>query len=962
VSSDKWEKLQEIFIAALQREPGERLVFARQACLGDAALQAEVESLLRSYDEESGFLKEPAHRHAADWIPLNVDPSADANSGQARPLRNSWKAPQGLPETESPVPGLAGAATGAARAPAQQPAAIGRYRILRLVGEGGMGSVYEAEQEQPRRTVALKVIKPGLTGPELLWRFRQESQALARLQHPGIAQIYEAGAEDSGAGLQPFFAMEFIHGRPLLQYADEHHLNTRYRLELIAKVCEAVHHAHQRGLIHRDLKPGNILVDEAGQPKILDFGVARVTDSDVEATQQTDVGQLLGTLAYMSPEQVLADPLALDTRSDVYALGVMLYQLLAGRLPYHISAKVHEAVRAIQEDDPAPLSSIDRRYRGDVETIVAKSLEKDKARRYASAADLAGDIRRYLQDEPIIARPASAIYQLEKFARRHRALVTATTVVLVVLVAGIVVSTREAVLARKAEQTAQATNDFLQNDLLAQASSANQSGQNTKRDPHLEVRTALDRAAARIAGKFDRQPEVEAAIRATIGQTYKDLGLYPEARKHLERALDMYRRVLGTDNPKTLNTMRSLGGTAQLQGKYSEAEALLNQTLQIQRRVLGQEHPDTLASMNNLAITYFFEGKYAQAEALYSQTLKIQNRVLGPEHPDTLASMNNLANTYVREGKYAEAEALGKQTLEIKRRILGPEHPDTLNSMTGLAVVYLDQGKYAQAEALQAETLEIKRRVLGPEHPETLASMNNLANSYYEQGKYAQAEALHGQALEIERRVLGPEHLDTLGSMNNLADAYYQQGKYTVSEELFNQTLEISRRVLGSENPYTLSFLSDMIAMYQHQGKYDKAEAVAAQCLAAKRHALGAETPGTMDTAADLALAYQSQGKFAQSEPLAREAVEFDRKNRPDEWQRFRAESLLGASLAGQKKYAEAEPLLLEGYQGMTARKERIAVPDWYHLERARSWIVQLYLNWGKPEKAAEWRKTPTAP
>jgi hypothetical protein len=507
----------------------------------------------------------------------------------------------------------AAAAAGVARAPARHPVAIGRYRILRLMGEGGMGSVYEAEQEQPRRIVALKVIKPGLAGPDLLWRFRQESQALARLQHPGIAQIYEAGAEDSGAGLQPFFAMEFIHGRPLLHYVDEHRLNTRQRLELMAKVCEAVHHAHQRGLIHRDLKPGNILVDEAGQPKILDFGVTRITDSDIEARQQTEVGQLVGTLAYMSPEQVLADLLALDARSDVYALGVILYQLLAGRLPYYISPKVHEAARAIQEDDPAPLSSISRSYRGDVETIVAKALEKDKARRYASAADLGGDIRRYLQDEPIIARPRSAIYQLEKFARRHKALVTGVVAVFVVLVGGVIASADQAMRASRAEgvaleqrdravqaeaaathernralgaeaqavqerntsiaekrradneaATAKAVSDFLENDLLAQASANNQSRPAAKPDPDLKVRTALDRAAARIGGKFDRQPEVEAAIRDTIGQTYEDLGQYPEARKHLERALDLYRRILGVENLKTLATMSRLGATVWL--------------------------------------------------------------------------------------------------------------------------------------------------------------------------------------------------------------------------------------------------------------------------------------------------------------------------------------------------------------------------------------------------------------
>src|SRR5215468_10113643 len=262
-----------------------------------------------------------------------------------------------------------------------------------------MGTVYEAEQDHPRRTVALKVIRRGFTSRELLRRFEREAETLGRLQHVGIAQIYEAGTADSGFGPQPYFAIELIRGRSLLEYANERKLHFRERLEIMAKVADAVQHAHQRGLIHRDLKPGNILVDEAGQPKILDFGVARATDSDSQATMQTDIGQLVGTLAYMSPEQVLADPLELDIRSDVYALGVILYELLAERLPYDISRKIHEALTAIREEDPAKLSSINRSYRGDIETIVAKALEKNKTRRYASAAELAADIRHYLKDE-----------------------------------------------------------------------------------------------------------------------------------------------------------------------------------------------------------------------------------------------------------------------------------------------------------------------------------------------------------------------------------------------------------------------------------------------------------------------------------------------------------------------------------------------------------------------------------
>jgi serine/threonine protein kinase len=296
---------------------------------------------------------------------------------------------------------------------------IGQYRVLRLIGTGAMGAVYEAWQEQPRRVVALKLFKPGLMSLELLRRFERESRALGRLQHPGIAQVYEAGTADTGFGPQPYFAMELIRGENLLEYVEKHQLATRQRLEIVVRVCEAVHHAHQRDLIHRDLKPANILVDEAAQPKILDFGVAHLTNSETQTSLQTTVGQLVGTLAYMSPEQALADPLALDTRSDVYALGVILYQLLSGRLPYKFGKSMPEALRVIREEDPAPLGTFDPNYRGNIETIVAKALEKDKARRYSSAAELSSDLQRHLRDEPISARPPGAGYQLRKFLRRN---------------------------------------------------------------------------------------------------------------------------------------------------------------------------------------------------------------------------------------------------------------------------------------------------------------------------------------------------------------------------------------------------------------------------------------------------------------------------------------------------------------------------------------------------------------
>jgi len=768
------------------------------------------------------------------------------------------------------------------------PEIIGDYRILALIGEGGMGTVYQAEQLHPQRFVALKMITPGISNEKVLRRFKRESQALGRLQHPGIAQIYEAGTADTGFGPQPYFAMEFIQGKRLNEYATQRRLTTPKRLELMVQVCDAVHHAHQRGIIHRDLKPGNILVDTNGQVKVLDFGVALLTDSDAHVTRQTDMGQLIGTLAYMSPEQALADAQPLDIRSDVYALGVILYELLASKMPYTIHGKaLHEAVQAIREEEPAPLSAVHASYRGDIDTIVTKALEKDKTRRYASALELAGDIRRHLADEPITARPPSTAYQMRKFARRHKALVAGTLAVFLALVFGVVASTREAVRAHQAEllaeeqrrradqeaTAARAVVDFLQNDLLAQASASNQS---SKPDPELKVRTALDRAAARVQAKFGQQPELEAGIQDTIGKTYYQLGVYPEARKHLERALDLYRRILGEDNPKTLATMSRLGRTVWLQAEYQQAGTLLSRAVEGQRRVLGTDHPDTLYSMNNLA------------------------------------------NVYRAQGKDSEAETLYRQTLEIRRRVLGPEHPDTLTST------------------------------------------NNLANVYWSQGKFAEAETLYRQAMTAQRRGLGPEHPDALLSMGNLADTVAKQGKYEEAETLFAQVVEISRRVMGPDHPRTLDVLSDTGAMYQRQGKFALAEANIKEALAGRRRTLGSDHPETMQAAADLASALLSERRFVESERLAREALEFNRKKMPDDWPRLRAESLLGASLSGQKKYEIAEPLLIESYRRMIERKGKLGwmgASTARYLGEARGWIVQLYEAWGKPDKAAEWRE-----
>ena len=935
MTPERWEQLQTLFHRAVQCAGEERTRVLESA---DPELRSELEAMLSCDERATDCLRDLLNSE------IETPPTLD------------------LPQAKSG-------------------ARIGSYHLLELIGEGGMGEVWLAEQKQPvRRRVALKLIKTGMNTREVMARFESERQALALMDHPAIAKVFDVGSTPEG---RPYFAMEYVPGVAITDYCDKHKLTTQQRLELFILVCEGVQHAHQKAIIHRDLKPSNILVadvDGKPMPRIIDFGVAKAIGQRLTPeTMFTEHGAMIGTIGYMSPEQADSSREDIDTRSDVYSLGVVLYELLVGVLPFDFrKAALDEALRHLREDDaPKPstklrprgkestataknrgtdVPTLVRQVRGDPDVIALKALEKDRARRYATPLDLANDIGRYLRHEPVAAHPPSVAYRAHKYVRRHRMGVGATAAVILILMVAGAVSVRQSMRANRQTAVAQALNDFLLNDLLARASAAAQAGPRSKPEPHLEVRTVLDRAAARTGGKFDRQPEVEAAIRDTIGQSYMGLGLYPEARTQLERALDLDRRVFGARDPKTLRAMSRIGDIESLQGKYSEAEELLKNNLNIQRHVLAPDDPDTLASANSLATAYEREGKYPEAEPLFRQTLDIRRRVLGLEHRDTLASMNDLAVTYAEQAKYPQAEALFRQVLKIDRRVLGPEHPDTLRAMDNLADTYEAEGKYTEAADPYRQVTEIKRRVLGPEHPETLRSMGNLAVAYEAAGKYSQAEKLQRQILEVSRRLLGGEHPETLRSMGNLADTYNDEGKYVQAETLFRQTLPTERRVFGPEHPNTLETLSEFAWLWQRQGKYASVETYGAQVLAGRRRVYGSDNPDTMSSAADLALAYISDGKFVQSEPLAREALEFNRKNQPDNWQRFRAESLLGASLAGQKKYAEAEPLLVGGYRGMVARKDRIDVPDRYHLERAHEWIVELYRAWGRPAQAGEWK------
>jgi non-specific serine/threonine protein kinase/serine/threonine-protein kinase len=833
-----------------------------------------------------------------------------------------------------------------------------------------MGEVWLAEQMEPvNRQVALKLIKAGMDTVEVVARFQHERQAMALMDHPSIAKVLDAGSTPQG---RPYFAMEYIAGTAITVYCDNRKLSLSKRIELFAEVCDAVQHAHQKAVIHRDLKPSNILVSEIdgrAMPHIIDFGVAKAMSHSFDGRPQvTRVGIIVGTPAYMSPEQANSEGVDVDTRTDVYSLGAVLYELLTGFQPLDLkeltlagilerlrledpaspSAKVKalaERAGTVARDRNADPKTLFRELQGDLDAIVLKALEKDRSRRYASPSDLAGDLRRCLRQEAVLAVAPSRSYRLRKFVRRFRTPIAVAASCLLTLILASALSVWQSIRAIQQRDradveaaTAKAVNDFLQKDLLAQASTDSQLGMGTNADPDLKVRTVLDRAAAQIGGRFERQPSVEAAIRETIAETYSNLGLANQSRIQFQRVYELRRASLGPEDPATLDTASSLAVMLGSEGNYQQAVNQLVQILKTQNRLLGPEHRDSLLTEVRLGSIYRDQGKYPQAEEIFRHQSQHAMRVWGREDPRTLVYLDRLADICYRQGKYDEAERLDRQVLDSRLRVSGPDHIGTTVAMSELALVYGAKGQFALELELENRILETRRRVQGPESPATIAAMNNLAitNSYL--GKNAVAERLNLEAFGIRSRVLGPEHPETMMSMENLACSYADLGKFSLAEATFRRALEIDRRTMGNQSRFTIGTLSDEAFLFQREGKFSLAERDAAEALSALRQSLGSQNAVTIDAVMDLATTQISQGKAVEALLLAREAVAYNRKSRADSWQRYRGESLLGRALAMQSVDSEAEPHLVAGYQGMLSREQFMPAEDRYYLQLAQEW------------------------
>jgi serine/threonine protein kinase len=992
-----------IFCAAIaMASEAERAAYIAQACGDDPELRGRVERLVEAHFRAGNFLEPPA------------GPAAEAAS-------------LSFPFPEPPVAG------GGEERPGT---VIGPYKLLEQIGEGGFGVVFMAEQQQPvRRRVAVKVLKPGMDTRRVVARFEAERQALALMDHPHIAHVFDGGTTASG---RPYFVMELVKGIPITDYCDQSQLTVPERLGLFVSVCQAVQHAHQKGIIHRDLKPSNILVTlHDGTPvvKVIDFGVAKALGQQLtDKTLFTGFAQMVGTPLYMSPEQAALSGLDVDTRSDIYSLGVLLYELLTGTTPFDqkrfLEAGYDEVRRILREEEPpkpstristlgetAAAVSAQRRsdprrlrqfFRGELDWIVMKALEKDRSRRYETAGAFAADVERYLHDEPVQACPPSRWYRLRKRLRKHRAAALTAAALVALLLAGVAVSSWQAVRATRAEgvaearrvqgeqaeRKARAVNDFLIQEMIGAADPEEARGRK------VTVEEVLDKAAKKVGDAFADQPDVEASVRSAIGNAYDGLGLYGKAEPHLRRAVELRQQILGIEHRDTLQAMDDLGDVLVFLRRLPEAEKLFRDSLEVGRRVLGEEDQITLGSLHQLAWVLGAEGRLSEAVELERQCLEAQLRVLGPENEDTQTTMGNLADDLTVQGKWSEAEKIARECLRVALQAFPKDHPMILQARLTLVIVLSWEGDGREAEPLARENLDAAIRVWGPNHPRRWNAEGLHAQALYLQGRFKEAEQLSREVLDNQRRLEGSEDRAVLGLVLRGA------GRWDEAEAALRDAVKTRSRDWGPEHPMTLHPLCFLGTVLQASGQRAEAGQVLRQALDARRKVL----PSTPDHAESLyawaeylleegdvaqaeealheALAIQRQvlpprhrdigqtltalgwaltreGKANDGEPLLREGLDICRTGYPLghwvtadaetqlDWGAATAESRLGGCLTAQGRFPEAEKLLRPAYKTLQGAPGAPPPRRIEALER----IVHVYETWGKPDKAAEWRQ-----
>lgn len=884
---ERWARVQEIFHDALEREETARDAFLDSACASDVELRQEVMSLI------------------------------DAHEG------------------DGPVDSLDGESWVPSESPGDR---VGPYRIVRLLGQGGMGSVYLAEREGDSFTqyVALKLMRSGFADPRLEDRLMSERRILARLEHPGIARLIDGGATTAG---QPYFAMEYVEGSAVVDYCDEKRLPIAERLRLFLHVCAAVHYAHQQLVVHRDLKPNNILVNSAGNPKLLDFGIAKVLDPEEGLEGGTRTAPWI-TPAYASPEQVRGE--RASTLSDVYALGILLYELLSGRRPYDVESGSPAEIERIvcrqipdrpsvlalrgtgapdRDGDPTSPTSkqrshsrnttperLRRRLAGDLDTIVLKALAKDPARRYSSVEQFAEDIRRHLDGRPVLARPDSLGYRVSKLVQRHRAAAAAAAVILLILVAygaTVTVQNRRVSLALEQARVEADRSTQLTDLLMGLFENPGTTGGDAQ-----AARELLGQGLAR-AERMAGRPAAQGQMLAALGQVYFHLGEYDLAAPLLERAIEVQRNTHGDRHINVAESLVALGQVYRLMSRLPESEALFREALETERAILGPTNPRIAKTMGRLSLTLRDAGNYAAAEPLIREALSMQRRLLPEDHPDLAQSVNNLAALLRRMGEFETAEALYREALEMRRRIYEGDHPDLAESLNNLALQLVQSGDPEGAEPLYREAVAMYRRLFGEEHPYVATVTRNLGSVVRRLGDLDEAERLYREALSVARGAHGDEHPEVASGLFALAFVLGDRRDFDDAEPYFRQALEMRRRLLGEEHPIVATSLRGLGAMYRDKGELDSAETVLGEAVRIARKALGDDHVTTASALHEL-----------------------------------------GATLGEQERYADAEPLLLEA---LDIRRRILGETNSFVTDTARE-LVNLYESSGRSADAAQYR------
>jgi serine/threonine protein kinase len=909
------------------------------------------------------------------------------------------------------------------RPPSEGPGSrIGPYTLVAPLGEGGMGSVFRAEQTSPvRRQVAVKIIKAGMDTEAVISRFEAERQALALMDHPNIARVLDAGATDSG---RPFFVMELVEGPPITRYCDARRLDTRRRLELFIPLCQAIQHAHQKGIVHRDIKPSNVLVSEVDGrpvPKVIDFGIAKAIEQPLlERSQFTQVGAVVGTPEYMSPEQAGPGGQDVDTRADVYALGVLLYELLTGSTPLDRAtlrgAAFEEILRRIREDEPPPPSRrlgrraevaggpagrpaapealtiaalrdtepgrLTRQLRGDLDWVVMRCLEKDRGRRYESASALARDIERHLSDEPVEAGPPSASYRLVKLIRRNKTRTAAAGLLSLSLIGGIVGTTsgmreanRQALIARaelaakEEARRAEALERGKAERRLAQVERGigllrsifrelNPMNEEKGSDLRLQLAGRLEALAATIEGDALADEDLVAEMQSTLGASLEQLG-YPDRATTLgEKALATLETLYGTDDPRTFGVRGNLLTALVDVGRVEEAIALGERLLRQREDALGPDDEDTLTVRNNLGLAYSAAGRREDAVRMYEASLAPLERRLGSDHLETLRLKGNLANEYGQLQRIDRAIPLLEELLRNKSERLGVDHVDTLNGRANLGEMYRRAGRTDEAIVMQRETLARLERRFGPEHPATLLTRNNLAAAYMDAHRLEEAIGEFERLVAAHEAKLGADHPSTLIVANNLAMVLFRLGRTREATEGFARVYGGMRARLGEDNAMTSPARDNYVEAAKASGQFSRVIPVLRENYQRTREKTGPSSVRTAGARLLLGEVLLGDEQWGEAVTHLKSALATSERSMPPSWEIENLRSMLGLALAGGGDAKAGEPLVHGGLEGVRARLSEIPPEDrTRRLRDAAARVVRLYELWGKDEEAERWRR-----